>query len=140
MAHKIFSNKKTTQLQVQYPNAIFFAHPQCKPHILEKADDINSTSGLLKYTKKNEADTFIVTTEAGILHQMEIHSTHKTSITAPPNIPCACNRISSYEKKYNGEALSLYGLLLELEWPQQVIKKGRNCIDKMLDISQKAGL
>ena len=141
MVHEIFSNEKITKLQMQYPDAKFIAHPECEPHILEKADYIGSTSGLLRYTKQSEASTFIVATESGILHQMEKHSPEKTFIAAPPNNTCACNECphmkrNTMEKLY----LSMKYELPEIILPDWVIEKGRACIDKMLEISEKAGL
>ncbi|MBT8190350.1 MAG: quinolinate synthase NadA [Bacteroidia bacterium] len=141
MVHEIFSNEKITKLQMQYPEAKFIAHPECEPHILEKADYIGSTSGLLRFTKENPATTFIVATEAGIIHQMEKHSPDKTFIPAPPNNTCACNdcphmKRNTMEKLY----LSMKYGEPEIILPQWVIDQGRACIDKMLDISQKAGL
>jgi len=141
MVHEIFSNEKITKLQIQYPDAKFIAHPECEPHILEKADYIGSTSGLLKYTKENNANTFIVATESGIIHQMEKYSPDKTFIPAPPNNTCACNECphmkrNTMEKLYLSMKYELPEILLE-DW---VVEKGRACIDKMLDISEKAGL
>lgn len=91
MVHEIFSHEKIVKLRQRHPNAKFIAHPECEPHILEMADFIGSTTGLLKYTINNEATEFIVATEVGIIHQMELKSPHKTFIPAPPNNTCACN-------------------------------------------------
>ncbi|MCL4153288.1 UNVERIFIED_CONTAM: hypothetical protein GTU68_056829 [Idotea baltica] len=74
MVHEIFSHEKITKLQHRHPDAKFIAHPECEANLLEKADYIGSTSGLLKYTKENSATEFIVATESGIIpviHQME---------------------------------------------------------------------
>ena len=70
----------------RYPDAKFIAHPECEAHILEKADFIGSTSQLLKYTKENAASTFIVATESGILHQMELASPAKHLFLHLPTI------------------------------------------------------
>jgi quinolinate synthase len=141
MVHEIFSNEKITKLQMQYPDAKFIAHPECEPHILEKADFIGSTSGLIRYSKESEATTFIVATESGILHQMEKSSPNKTFIAAPPNNTCACNECphmkrNTMEKLYLSMKYELPEILLE-DW---VVEQGRACIDKMLEISKRAGL
>ena len=141
MVHEVFSNEKITKLMHKHPRARFIAHPECEPHLLEKADYIGSTSGLLNYTKNSKAKTFIVATEAGILHQMEKHSPDKTFIPAPPNNTCACNECphmkrNTMEKLY----LAMKYELPEITLPKSVIAKGRACIDRMLEISAKAGL
>lgn len=141
MVHEIFSKEKIVKLQTQYPNAKFIAHPECEAHILDMAEYIGSTSGLLKYTKDNPATEFIVATEPGIIHQMEKASPNKKFYPAPPNNNCACNecphmRLNTLEKLYLCMKYELPEIILE----QEIIDQGRACIDKMLDVSAKAGL
>jgi len=52
------------------PEAILMAHPECRPEVLDLADVIKSTSGMIEYAAKSEAGEFLVATENGILHQM----------------------------------------------------------------------
>jgi quinolinate synthase len=141
MVHEIFSKEKIAKLMHRHPNAKFIAHPECEAHILDKADYIGSTSGLLKYTQSNPATEFIVATEAGILHQMQLASPNKTFIPAPPENNCACNecphmRLNTMEKLYACMKFELP----EITLPERVIREGRKCIDRMLEISAKAGL
>ncbi len=141
MVHEIFSHEKISKLQVQYPDAKLIAHPECEAHILDIADYIGSTSGLLKYTKTNPAKQFIVVTEPGIIHQMELASPDKLFIPAPPNNTCACNECP-HMKRNTMEKLYLcmkYGQP-EILLPDWVIEQGRASIDRMLEISKQAGL
>lgn len=140
MVHEIFSNEKITKLQLRHPEAKFIAHPECEAHILDKADFIGSTSQLLKYTRENEATEFIVATESGILHQMELASPEKTFFPAPPNNTCACNdcphmKRNTMEKLYLAMKYEQPEILLD-DW---VIKEGRKSIDRMLEVSAAAG-
>lgn len=140
MVHEIFSNEKITKLMVRHPEAKFIAHPECEDHILDKADFVGSTSQLLKYTRDTDADTFIVATESGILHQMELASPDKTFIPAPPNNTCACNdcphmKRNTMEKLY----LSMKYGMPEIELEDWVIEEGVKSIDRMLEISAAAG-
>ena len=141
MVHEIFSQEKITKLRERHPKAKFIAHPECEEKLLEHADYIGSTTGLLKYTINNEATEFIVATEAGILHQMQKASPHKTFIPAPPTNNCACNecphmRLNTMEKLY----LAMKYEQPEVILPEWVIEQGRASIDKMLEVSAKAGL
>ena len=141
MVHEIFSNEKITKLQLRHPDAKLIAHPECEAHILEKADFIGSTSGLLRFTQQDDANKFIVATEAGIIHQMEKKSPEKIFLPAPPNNTCACNdcphmKRNTLEKLY----ITMKYELPEIILPDWVIEKGRASIDRMLEISAKAGL
>jgi quinolinate synthase len=141
MVHEIFSHERIVKLKQRHPNAKFIAHPECEAHILDMADYIGSTTGLLKYTINDSAQEFIVATEAGILHQMMKSSPHKTFIPAPPNNNCACNdcphmKRNTMEKLY----LCMEYELPEIILSQRVIDEGRVCIDRMMEISEAAGL
>jgi len=140
MVHEIFSRERITKLMHRHPDAKFIAHPECEEHILDMADFIGSTSQLIQYTIQNPATTFIVGTEVGIIHQMELASPHKDFICAPPNNHCACNECphmkrNTLEKLYLTMKYELPEIILE-DW---IIKDGRKCIDKMLEISAQAG-
>ena len=141
MVHEIFSQEKIAKLMHRHPNALLVAHPECEAALLDKAHYIGSTSGLLTFTQKNAATEFIVATEPGIIHQMQLASPEKTFIPAPPTNNCACNECphmkrNTMEKLY----LCMKYELPEITLPARVIAEGRLCIDRMLEISAKAGL
>ena len=141
IVHEIFSHERIVKLRQRHPAAKFIAHPECEEHILEMADFIGSTTGLLKFTINDSATEYIVGTEAGILHQMQKASPHKTFIPAPPENNCACNECP-YMKRNTLEKLYLcmeYELP-EIILPQWIIDQGRSSIDRMLEISERAGL
>ncbi|MBK9103611.1 MAG: quinolinate synthase NadA [Saprospiraceae bacterium] len=141
MVHEIFSHEKIARLMVQYPQAKFIAHPECEAHLLNIADYIGSTSGLLKFTKQNPATQFIVATEPGIIHQMQLASPDKLFIPAPPNNTCACNECP-HMKRNTMEKLfvAMKYEQPEIILPDHVIRDGRASIDRMLEISKAAGL
>lgn len=141
MVHEIFSHEKITKLMLKHPEADFIAHPECEAHILDKAVYIGSTSGMIRYTEESDKDTFIVATEAGILHEMQKRSPNKTFIPAPPTNTCACNECphmkrNTMEKLY----LAMEHELPEIHLEDWIVRDGVKCIDKMLDVSAKAGL
>lgn len=141
MVHEIFSHEKIARLQVRYPKAKLIAHPECEAHILDAAEYVGSTSGLLKFVQTDDAQQFIVATEPGIIHQMELACPDKMFIPAPPNNTCACNecphmKLNTMEKLYRCMKFEQPEIVL----PEEVIRDGRACIDRMLEISRVAGL
>jgi len=139
--HEIFSLEKITKMKVRYPNAKVIAHPECEEPVLRLADYIGSTTGLLNYTKKDPSMEYIVVTETGILHQMQLSSPQKTFIPAPPTNNCACNdcphmKLNTLEKLY---------LCMEYERPELVMEEelmvaAKKPIRRMLEISARFGL
>lgn len=141
MVHEIFSLEKLIKLKAQHPKAIVLAHPECEAPILEHADFIGSTTAILNYSKKSEAQEFIVLTETGIIHQMQKASPGKTFIPAPPNNNCACNdcpymKLNTLEKIY----IALKYEQPELLMSDELMEKAKKPIVKMLELSAKFGL
>ncbi|WCL82765.1 quinolinate synthase NadA [Saprospira sp. CCB-QB6] len=140
MVHEIFSQEKIVKLKERHPNALLIAHPECEAHLLDMADHVGSTSSLLRFTAESTAKEFIVATEVGIIHQMEKANPEKTFIPAPPNNTCACNECphmkrNTMEKLY----LCMKHELPEIHLQEKQIVEGRKCIDRMLEVSAKAG-
>ena len=141
MVHEIFSLEKIAQLKAKHPQAKLIAHPECEDPILKIADYIGSTTQLLKYTEKDDAQAYIVATETGILHQMMKNAPQKTFIPAPPDNACACNdcphmKLNTLEKLY---------LCMEYEVPEIIMEESLRLaalrpIQRMLEISAQAGL
>jgi quinolinate synthase len=139
--HEIFSVEKLKDLKMRHPEAKVIAHPECEEPILALADYIGSTTGLLKYTQESDAQSFIVVTETGILHQMEKANPHKTFIPAPPDNACACNecpymKLNTLEKLYLCMKYELPEIIMEEELRQRALLP----IQRMLEISAKSGL
>ncbi len=141
IVHEIFSREKLVKLKVRHPEAKVIAHPECEEPVLELADYIGSTTGLLKYTETSNANSFIVATESGILHQMQKQNPGKTFIPAPPDNSCACNdcpymKLNTLEKLY----LCMKYELPEINMPEDIRLAAKKPIDRMLEISARYGL
>ena len=90
--HEEFSLEKLLKLKQEHPEARVVAHPECRAYILEAADYVGSTAGILEYCGRSDAQAFIVVTESGILAEMKKRYPAKTFIPAPPDDEtCACN-------------------------------------------------
>ena len=141
IVHEIFSSEKILKLKNRHPNAKVIAHPECEIPVLELADYIASTTGLLKYTANDPSTEFIVATESGILHQMQKQSPDKVFIPAPPDNGCACNdcpymKRNTLEKLY----LCMKYELPEINVPEEIRVRAKKSIDRMLEISALHGL
>ncbi|MBK8609481.1 MAG: quinolinate synthase NadA [Chitinophagaceae bacterium] len=136
MVHEIFSLEKITKLKIRHPEAKVIAHPECEDAVLNIADFIGSTTGLLNFSKNDPATSFIVATETGILHQMHKQSPDKTFIPAPPNNNCACNdcphmKLNTLEKLY----LCLKYEMPEIMMDEELRLAAKKPIDEMMRIS-----
>ena len=141
MVHEIFSTEKITKLKNRHPDAELIAHPECEEAVLKLADFIGSTTQLLKYAEKDSAGSFIVATEAGILHKMRQNAPQKTFIAAPPDNSCACNdcphmKLNTLEKLY----LCMKYEQPEITMDEDIRLASKIPIDRMLQLSTQLGL
>ena len=140
--HEKFSIEKILDLKKEFPDAEIIAHPECKKPLLIISDFVGSTSALLKHTITSDKTTFIVATEAGILHEMQKKSPDKVFIPAPPNdSTCACNdcefmKLNSLKKIY----LALKYEFPEVQVEESIRVKAIKPIERMLKISAEMNL
>ncbi|WP_080237453.1 quinolinate synthase NadA [Spirosoma rigui] len=139
IVHIDISLEKLNKLRIDFPDAKFIAHPECQEHILNEADFVGSTTALLKYVVDSPEQTFIVGTEAGILHKMREAVPHKKIIPAPAtaNNTCACSecpymKMNTLEKLYNCMVFEQPEILV----PEDVRVKAEASVLRMLELSK----
>ncbi|MGB0294262.1 MAG: quinolinate synthase NadA [Flavobacteriaceae bacterium] len=134
IVHEAFSFEKIVNLAKAHPKAKFIAHPESESQVLDIAHYIGSTSGLLNFVQNDDADSYIVGTEAGIIHEMKKVAPQKNFIPAPvEDDTCACSecafmKLNTLEKLY---------LCIEHEKPEilmdsKLMQKALKPIEKML--------
>lgn len=136
VVHEMFSERKLIQLKVRHPGAKVLAHPECEQRVLQHADYIGSTSGILNYVKQSSDGEFIIATESGIIHQMEKACPNKTFIPAPPEGDCACNecpymKLNTLEKLY----LCMINRAPEITLDEGLRLRALRPIQRMLEMS-----
>ncbi len=141
IVHEMFSEKELIKLKARHPGAPVAAHPECPDNIVQHADHVGSTSSILKFATESDADTIIVATEPGIIHQMEKAAPHKTFIGAPgADGNCSCNTcpfmaLNTMEKLY----LCLRDEGPEIELDERTRVAAEKPLRRMLDMSPAAG-
>lgn len=134
IVHEAFSETELLKLKAQHPNAPVLAHPECPPHVLDHADYVGSTSGILEYAKTTSAETVIVATEPHIIHQMEKAVPEKLFIGAPgADGNCNCNicpymALNTVEKLY----IALRDLEPRIEIEEGLRVRAKKSLDRML--------
>jgi quinolinate synthase len=139
VVHEAFSLDKLVALYKENPDAKIIAHPESETHILQTANYIGSTAGMIDYVKSNPSEKFIVATEAGILHKMQQEVPHKILIPAPSkeDNTCACSecgymKMNTLQKVYN----CLLNETPEITVPENIRIKALIPIERMLELSK----
>jgi quinolinate synthase len=114
------------------------AHPECPPNLLDHADHIGSTSSLLKFTSDDAAEEFIVLTEPGIIHQMELKNPNKkfyqvggTQGGCEHCNACPYMKLNTLEKLY----LAMKNRAPEIKLDESTRLAAKKSLDKMLEMS-----
>lgn len=140
IVHEAFSEQELIKLKAEHPDAPVAAHPECPAHILDHADYIGSTKGILDYALSIDSDVLLVATEPNIIHQMQTKAPEKTFIGVPgADGECNCNMcpfmaLNTLEKLY----LCLRDLTPQIEVPEDVRVKAAQSLQRMLDMAPKA--
>lgn len=140
--HEEFSLEAILKLKKENPGAKLIVHPECELPIRMIADYIGSTAALLNFTKKDDARSYIIATEPGIIHQMKKANPSKLYIPAPArDSTCGCSECSfmkliSIEKIYR----CLLNEAPEISVKTDLLEKARKPIRRMMEISEKLGL
>ncbi|HQN97976.1 MAG TPA: quinolinate synthase NadA [Bacteroidales bacterium] len=139
--HDLLTAQTILKMKMEHPDALLVAHPECNQAVLQVADYIGSTNGMLKYVEQSSHQKFIIASETGIVHQMKKRSPDKLFLVAPADETCSCNDCP-YMKMNNLE--NLYQCMLdespEIELDADIAERALKPIEKMLEISKIAGL
>jgi quinolinate synthase len=118
------------QAQSDYPDALFMAHPECPPEILDIADHICSTSGMYVYARQNPAKRFIVGTEAGILYRLRLENPEKEFILPTTRLICPNMKLTSLEDLRD----ALVTMRPRITVPAEVRERARLALERMLAV------
>ena len=139
--HSRFSVEEIVRMKRENPKAVVLAHPECKAPVLAVADVVGSTAVLLKYATEHPEGTYIVATEAGILHEMQRACPDTHFLPVPPevsegSIGCSCNecefmKMNTLEKMYN----TLLHEWPAVDVPADIARDAVKPIERMLELS-----
>lgn len=137
IVHEAFSMERIAQQLADHPQAKLIAHPESESPVLDLAHFVGSTSALLNFVEKDDAQEFIVATEEGILHEMQKRAPHKKLMPALVfDESCNCSECF-YMKRNTLEKLYLCMKyeLPEITMDEELRLKALKPIEAMLDLS-----
>jgi quinolinate synthase len=102
--HDRLKAQEVSELKEKHPHALFVAHPECRPEVLELADHVCSTSGMYEYAKRTDNEEFIIGTEIGILYRLKKENPKKRFILASKSLVCPNMKLTTLESVLNAIA------------------------------------
>jgi len=129
--HHNVTAEEVREQKARYPEAIVLVHPECRPEVIDLADEALSTGGILKYVEKSPAREFIIGTEIGLLHQLQTRFPDKVFHIARDEFICPNMKLNTLENL----AYAMDTLEYRIEVPEDVREKAYRSLERMLSIS-----
>jgi quinolinate synthase len=120
------------RLKQDYPEAKVIVYPECRPEVINLADGALSTSGMISFAQRTEAEVIIVGTETGILHRLRKENPTKRFLPTSEQAVCPNMKKMTLEKIL----WSLEDLSPEVKVPEEIRPKAKRAVDKMLSIGR----
>ena len=127
--HRLFKPEEIRELKKSYPGIKVIAHPECTMDVLEEADYVGSTSGMIKYVDESKPPRVVLMTECSMSDNLAVDFP-ETEFIRPCNLCPHMKRIS-LQNIYK----SLVSLTPEVEIPEEIASAARRSVERMLEVS-----
>ncbi len=127
--HNDVTTEQVLEMKQKHPDALFIVHPECQLEIVKMADFVGSTKGLLEFVKKSDNKEFIIGTEKGIIHQMELACPDKKFYLLTENLACYDMKLTHLEDVYS----SLLNEETEIEIEEGIRLNALRSLEKMFE-------
>ncbi len=130
IVHEQFTPDHLREAKQHYPNAEVIVHPECRPEVIDLADHVASTSGIIRYICSSDKPEFIIGTEVGILHRIKKECPEKQCYPLSDTAICRNMKKTDLTKVY----AALLHNSPRITVPETIAIKARAAIDRMLAI------
>ena len=129
--HQRITADEIRELKSAHPEAAVMVHPECTPEVIDVADAVLSTSGMLRYARETSAQTIIVGTEVGLLHRLRQENPAKQFLPASPRAVCPNMKLNTLEKILWALEENVHRIVI----PEEIRVPAKRAIDRMLEIA-----
>lgn len=127
--HERFTPEDVKEAKRLHPQAVVIVHPECRPQVIDLADEVESTGGMVRLARKLKAEELIIGTEEGLIQRLRRENPGKRFYSAGPARMCRSMKYIRLEDVY----LSLKEERFKVELPATIIERARTTLDKMLE-------
>jgi len=128
--HVRITTEDILERKKEHPQAKVLIHPECRPEVIELADEVFSTGGMIRYAKESDTTEMIIGTEFGIIHRLEKENPGKKFIRVSNKAICPNMKLITLEKVL----WALEDMKHQITVPEEIRVKARFAVDRMLEI------
>jgi quinolinate synthase len=126
--HMKFTAEDIRRAKAAHPGAIALVHPECRPEVIDEADEVLSTSGMMEYAKESPAREFIIATEEGLIGRMSREMPDKRFYSAGKARFCFNMKRIRLEDVHRSLDEEIY----EIDVPGEIMEKARVSLERMV--------
>lgn len=131
--HDRLSAEEVLNVKAAHPEALFMAHPECRPEVLALADAVLSTSGMLDFAKRSGSQSFIVGTEEGLVYPLQKANPNKLFYMASESMVC-----EDMKRTTLGDVLrAIRAMTYEVKVNEKVRIPASRAVERMLGITAR---
>jgi quinolinate synthase len=127
--HNRFSREEVLKAKEKYPDAPVMVHPECKAEVIDVADEVLSTSGMVRFASETKSKTVLVGTEEGMLYRLKKENPDKTFLSAGIAKHCRGMKVTHLEDVHQ----SLLKNQFVIDLPEEIMDKARVSLERMLE-------
>lgn len=128
--HDLLTAEEVMAAKAAHPEALFVAHPECRLEVLDLADAVRSTTGMLDFVRRSPHREFIIGTEMGLLHTLQKENPDKSFFSASPRLICPDMKRITLEDIIASLEKNRHQIVI----PPQIREKALLAVERMLAV------
>lgn len=128
--HHMIKKDDVIRAKKVYPDALVVVHPECRPEVIELADHVASTSGMVRFAKSSQAKEFIIGTEIGLLYRLRKENPDKKFYPLKTNMICPNMKITTLESVLRALKENKY----IIQVPEDIRLKAYEAVQRMFNL------
>ncbi|MDD1765597.1 MAG: quinolinate synthase NadA [Methanomassiliicoccales archaeon] len=129
--HDQIDPEKVTKLKAEHPGAVVIVHPECRPEVIDLADAVKSTEGMIKFVRSSDRHEFIIGTEKELIYRLKNENPNKSFYAIPGAV---CPTMKMITMKSVIRALETLQPTVEID--PEIMEKARIPLERMMDIGR----
>lgn len=126
--HERMTREEVLLARKRIADALLLVHPECNPSVIDLADEVLSTSGMVDFAKESDQKKFLIGTESGLIYRLKRENPAKEFYTAGTAKACRNMKLTTLNDVY----LALKEERYAIELPEEIVKSAQRALEAML--------
>jgi len=128
--HDRVTPEDVVEARKAHPDAVILAHPECRIEVCEMADQVTSTSGMLRFAKSSDAKEFVIGTETGLLYRLRKDNPDKIFHPLRKDMVCPNMKKTTLNSVFH----AMESMTHKIKVPEEIRIPAKRSLDRMLEI------